>query len=52
MFYVALTRAQQALVLVGADGRPQPPDSRYYGWQDEVLAAWPALAPLGAVAGP
>lgn len=49
VFYVALMRAQLALVLVGTTNRPQPPDSDYYSWQDEVLAAWPQLAPLGAV---
>jgi ATP-dependent exoDNAse (exonuclease V) beta subunit len=49
VFYVAVTRAQNHVVLVG-DAREAPcgPADEAYGWQDEVLAAWPTLAALGA----
>lgn len=53
IFYVALTRAQVALVLVGRKApRANAPNSDFYSWQDEVLSAWPALTALGAKNGP
>ena len=40
IFYVAVTRAQNHVVLVGADtGTTFSPSEKPYGWQDEVLAA-------------
>ncbi len=51
IFYVAITRAQNHVVLIGADADPaevHKPGDRNYSWQDEVLAAWPELARRGA----
>jgi ATP-dependent exoDNAse (exonuclease V) beta subunit len=48
VFYVAVTRAQNHVVLVGADtGTISLPGEKPYSWQDEVLAARPALTPHG-----
>jgi ATP-dependent exoDNAse (exonuclease V) beta subunit len=48
VFYVAVTRAQNHVVLVGADaGTICAPGEKPYSWQDEVLAAKPALLPHG-----
>jgi DNA helicase-2/ATP-dependent DNA helicase PcrA len=50
IFYVAVTRAQHALILIaGGPDRINPPTSEYYSWKDELLPAWPALAALGAI---
>jgi ATP-dependent exoDNAse (exonuclease V) beta subunit len=47
--YVAVTRAQHAVVLVGSGGRQQHnPGDDYYSWKDEIRRAWPDLRPLGA----
>lgn len=49
IFYVAVTRAQNHVVFVGADtGTTHDPGAEDYSWQDEVLAAKPALEGLGA----
>jgi ATP-dependent exoDNAse (exonuclease V) beta subunit len=48
IFYVAVTRAQNHVILVGADtGTVQQSRHADYGWQDEVLAAKKRLLPLG-----
>ncbi len=49
LFYVAVTRAQNAVFLIG-DTRRQlnGPASPYYAWQDEILRARAQLTPLGA----
>jgi ATP-dependent exoDNAse (exonuclease V) beta subunit len=40
IFYVAVTRAQNHVVLIGADtGTLHRPGAKPYSWQDEVLAA-------------
>jgi ATP-dependent exoDNAse (exonuclease V) beta subunit len=50
VFYVAVTRAQNHVVLVGADtGATFSPGEKPYGWQDEVLAARAILKPHGVV---
>jgi len=51
VFYVAATRAQHGVVLIGAvrGARPNGPESEWYAWQDdEVVRAWPRVAGLGA----
>jgi ATP-dependent exoDNAse (exonuclease V) beta subunit len=51
ILYVAVTRAQHAVVFVGSGRREtNDPDSDFYSWKDELRRAWPALAPLGAQA--
>jgi DNA helicase-2/ATP-dependent DNA helicase PcrA len=49
-FYVAVTRAEQSVLMVGS-GPPyaNSSDSRYYSWKDEVLQARTALEGVGAV---
>jgi DNA helicase-2/ATP-dependent DNA helicase PcrA len=47
IFYVAVTRAQNHVVLIGADTAALH-RVEAYSWQDEVLAAWPELAARGA----
>jgi DNA helicase-2/ATP-dependent DNA helicase PcrA len=50
LFYVAVTRAQHQVVLVGGGVAPiHDPDHESYSWRDEVLRAWPRLVPLGAL---
>jgi ATP-dependent exoDNAse (exonuclease V) beta subunit len=51
ILYVAVTRAQHAVYMTGANGgrRRNGPNSAFYSWQDEVLPTFPTLAPLGAV---
>jgi hypothetical protein len=45
-FYVGVTRAQRAVVLVGGRLRPAlPPMSDRYSWQDEALKAERFLNP-------
>jgi DNA helicase-2/ATP-dependent DNA helicase PcrA len=49
VFYVAVTRAQHAVVFVGTKGgSTNAPGDDYYSWKDELRRAWPALKPLGA----
>jgi DNA helicase-2/ATP-dependent DNA helicase PcrA len=49
IFYVAVTRAQNHIILVGADtGTLSAPGQKPYSWQDEVLAARPVLEGQGA----
>jgi DNA helicase-2/ATP-dependent DNA helicase PcrA len=49
LFYVAVTRAEHSVVLVGSGSmQPKPPESAYYSWKDEVLRARPALQRAGA----
>lgn len=44
IFYVGVTRAQQAVLLVGGkDWGPNSPDSEWYAWRDEVYRARSAL---------
>jgi ATP-dependent exoDNAse (exonuclease V) beta subunit len=48
VFYVAVTRAQNHVVLVGADtGMTFAPGEKPYSWQDEVLAAKEILRRYG-----
>jgi ATP-dependent helicase/nuclease subunit A len=47
LLYVAVTRAQQAVVLIGGEGDPEA--SRGVAWRDEVLGARAALEAAGAV---
>jgi hypothetical protein len=50
--FLAVTRAQNHVILVGADaGTAHPPTHPEYGWQDEVLAAKAALHKLGVAFG-
>lgn len=50
VFYVAVTRAQNHVILVGSDdGRVRPPTDKEYGWQDEVLVARQLLQPHGVI---
>ncbi len=57
VFYVAVTRARNAVVFVGDSGggngrglaNARPPSDRKYAWRDEIAAAWPTLESLGAV---
>jgi DNA helicase-2/ATP-dependent DNA helicase PcrA len=52
VFYVAVTRAQNHVVLVGADTSTTfAPGEKPYSWQDEILAAWAALTPHGVAFG-
>jgi ATP-dependent exoDNAse (exonuclease V) beta subunit len=49
ILYVAVTRAQHAVVLVGSGGRQQNnPGDDFYSWKDEIRRAWPDLRTLGA----
>lgn len=49
IFYVAVTRAQHGVILVGnARLRPNPPTDSYYSWKDEVVRARPELEAAGA----
>ncbi|MCW3052998.1 MAG: Exodeoxyribonuclease beta chain, partial [Chthonomonadales bacterium] len=50
IFYVATTRAQHAVYLIGSQvipGRVNPTGTEWYSWQDEVMRARGALANLG-----
>jgi DNA helicase-2/ATP-dependent DNA helicase PcrA len=49
LFYVAVTRAQHCVMLVGGtDGQPNPPDDQFYAWRDEVYRAQTELERNGA----
>lgn len=49
IFYVAVTRAQNCVIFIGAGPREvHPPHDHRYAWKDEIRRAWPALKPLGA----
>jgi ATP-dependent exoDNAse (exonuclease V) beta subunit len=49
ILYVAVTRAQHAVVFVGSGSRQtNGPNSDFYSWKDELRRAWLDLAPLGA----
>lgn len=49
LFYVAVTRAERLLVLLGREStRPDDKDSKQHSWQDEVLEAKPAMQRCGA----
>lgn len=49
LFYVAVTRAQHQVVLVGGGAAPaRDKDHPDYSWKDEVLRAGPRLLDLGA----
>ncbi len=54
LLYVAVTRAQNAVIFVGGGKRPgklKEPDknSEFYCWKDEIRYAWSDLKKLGAV---
>jgi DNA helicase-2/ATP-dependent DNA helicase PcrA len=50
IFYVAVTRAQCAVIFIGSGkAQPNPPDSDWYSWRDELLRARQALEQNGAV---
>ncbi|MBE9200059.1 MULTISPECIES: UvrD-helicase domain-containing protein [unclassified Nodularia (in: cyanobacteria)] len=54
LLYVAVTRAQNAVIFVGSGRTPpkaqQPnPDSEFYCWKDEIRCAWKNLQKLGAI---
>jgi ATP-dependent exoDNAse (exonuclease V) beta subunit len=49
LLYVALTRAREIMVLIGAGQvRPSERGNRSYSWQDEVLRAHDMLREAGA----
>jgi DNA helicase-2/ATP-dependent DNA helicase PcrA len=51
LLYVAVTRAQHAVFLIGSQGwssRPNSPGTDSYSWQDEILRARTELTALGA----
>ena len=49
IFYVAITRAEQAVVAIGSGGdRSNTYGRGYYSWQDEILNARKSLSGLGA----
>jgi DNA helicase-2/ATP-dependent DNA helicase PcrA len=49
VFYVAVTRAQHAVVFVGSGGKQHnSPGDDFYSWKDEIRRAWPDLQSLGA----
>jgi DNA helicase-2/ATP-dependent DNA helicase PcrA len=51
LFYVAVTRAQHAVTLIGTKRLPirlNNPEDNFYAWQDEVLRAQSLLSSLGA----
>jgi ATP-dependent exoDNAse (exonuclease V) beta subunit len=51
LLYVAVTRAENAVLFVGSGPRgapPNPPESDYYAWRDEIRRAWRSLSSLGA----
>jgi DNA helicase-2/ATP-dependent DNA helicase PcrA len=55
LLYVAVTRAQNAVIFVGSGRKPrkhqQPdPNSEFYCWKDEIRCAWSDLNKLGAIA--
>lgn len=44
ILYVAITRAQQAVILVGSGERPvHGPEHERYAWKDEMMKSWTAL---------
>lgn len=50
LFYVAVTRGQHQVVLVGGSKGPvNPPDSEFYSWRDEVVPARPAITAAGGI---
>jgi DNA helicase-2/ATP-dependent DNA helicase PcrA len=50
VFYVAVTRAQNAVIFVGSGpaGPAREPNEPGYAWRDEIRRAWPSLKDLGA----
>lgn len=50
VFYVAVTRAQNAIIYVGSGPaeRARKPNEPRYAWRDELLRAWPNMKVLGA----
>jgi DNA helicase-2/ATP-dependent DNA helicase PcrA len=48
IFYVAVTRAQHAVTIIGGGAGINRPGDDFYAWKDEVLAARTELLPLGA----
>jgi len=49
VFYVAVTRARNAIIFVGtSDPTPHAPTDKKYSWQSELLQAWPDLSKQGA----
>lgn len=50
VFYVAVTRAQHGVVLIGKDptAPPNAPGSRFYSWRDEIVLVRDKLRGLGA----
>jgi ATP-dependent exoDNAse (exonuclease V) beta subunit len=50
LLYVAATRAQESLILVGAgSGIPAANKNTRYAWQDEILQAKSRIERLGGV---
>lgn len=50
LFYVAVTRAQFSVMLVGGgEGVPNSPDDEWYAWRDEVYRARSDLEAHGAI---
>jgi ATP-dependent exoDNAse (exonuclease V) beta subunit len=54
LFYVAVTRAERMVVMLGQEPEEEPPISgrHNHGWQHEIVAAKDALRVLGARVGP
>jgi ATP-dependent exoDNAse (exonuclease V) beta subunit len=50
VFYVAVTRAQHGVVLIGKDptAPPNAPGSEFYSWRDEIVLVRNKLVALGA----